>query len=67
MRPGRAAGHSPPSRAEVFEEQSYTLTPVWATTGPLTGLLYLYLYLRRDSNPQSQLSGRRLKLFITIK
>ena len=24
---------------------SYTSTPLWATTGPVTGLLYLYLFL----------------------
>ena len=40
VRPGRAADHSPPSSAEVLQEQSYTSTPLWATTGPLTGLLY---------------------------
>ena len=44
MRPGRAADHSPPSSAEVLQEWSYTSTPLWATTGPVTGLLYLYLY-----------------------
>ena len=41
MRPGRAADHSPPSGAEVLEEYSYTSTPLWATTGPVTGLFYL--------------------------
>jgi len=45
VRPGHAADHSPPSRAEVLEEYSYTSTPLWATTGPVTGLLYLYLYV----------------------
>jgi len=40
---GRAADHSPPSSAEVLEDKSYTSTPLWATTGPVTGLLYLYL------------------------
>jgi len=25
-----------------LEEYSYTFTPFWATTGPVTGLLYLY-------------------------
>ena len=42
MRPGRAADHSHPSSAEVLEEQSYTSTPLWATTGPVMGLLYLF-------------------------
>jgi len=39
VRPERAADHSPPSSAEV-----YTSTPLWPTTGPVTGLLYLYQY-----------------------
>jgi hypothetical protein len=43
MRPGRDADHSPPSSAEVLEEWSYTSTPFWATTGPITGLLYFNL------------------------
>jgi hypothetical protein len=43
VRPGRAADHSPPSSAEVFEEQSYNSTPFWATTGSVTGLLYFTL------------------------
>jgi hypothetical protein len=42
VRPGRAADYSPPSSAEALEEYSYTSTPLWATTGPVTGLLYLY-------------------------
>jgi len=29
-----------------WEEQSYTSTPLWATTGPVTGLLYLYYFSR---------------------
>jgi len=43
-RPGHEANHSPPSSAEVLEEYSYTSTPIWATTGPVMGLLYL-LYI----------------------
>jgi hypothetical protein len=43
VRPGRAADHSPPSSAEVLEEESYTSTPLWARTGPVTGLLYFIL------------------------
>jgi hypothetical protein len=39
VRPERAADDSPRSRAEVLEDQSYTSTPLWATTGPVTGLL----------------------------
>jgi hypothetical protein len=42
VRPGRAADHSPPSRAEVMEEYSYTYTHPLGHTGPVTGLLYLY-------------------------
>ena len=43
VRPGRAADHAPPSSAEYLEEYSYTSTPppLWVTTGPVTGLLYL--------------------------
>jgi hypothetical protein len=44
VRPGRDANPSPPSSAEVLEELSYTFTPLWATTGPVTGLLYLLPY-----------------------
>jgi hypothetical protein len=43
VRPGRAADHSPPSSAEVMEEYSYTSTHPLGHTGPVTGLLYLYL------------------------
>jgi len=41
VRRGRAADHSPPSSTEVLD----TSTPLWATTGPVTGLLYLFLLL----------------------
>jgi len=30
-----------PSSAQVVEELSYTSTPLWATTVPVTGLIYL--------------------------
>jgi hypothetical protein len=43
VRPGRAADHSTPSSAEVMEEKSYTSTHPLGHTGPVTGLLYLYL------------------------
>ena len=39
-RPGRDADHSPAFSVEVLEEKSYTSTLLWATTGPVTGLLY---------------------------
>jgi len=42
-RPGRAADHSPPSRAEILEDKSYTSTSLWAKTGPVTVLLYFIL------------------------
>ena len=45
--PGCAADHSPPSSAVVLEVYSYTSTPIWATTGPVTGLLYLYPWNKR--------------------
>jgi hypothetical protein len=45
VRPGRAADHSPPSSAVAMEEESYTSTHPLGHTGPVTGLLYLYLYL----------------------
>jgi hypothetical protein len=48
-RPGRAADHLPPSSADVLEEYSYTSTPLWATTEPVMGLLYLY----RNNNTRS--------------
>ena len=46
MWPGRAADHSAPSSAEVLEEWSYTSTPLWVTTGNVTGLLYLYFMVK---------------------
>ena len=39
VRPGRAADHSPPSRAAVMEEYSYTSTHPLGHTGPVTGSL----------------------------
>ena len=48
VQPGRDADHSPPSSPEVFKEESYTSTPLWAITGPVMGLLYLfYMYMFR--------------------
>jgi hypothetical protein len=41
---GHAADHSPPSSAMVMKE-SYTSTLLWATTGPVTGLLYFTRYV----------------------
>jgi hypothetical protein len=41
--PGSAADHSPPSSAVVMEEYSYTSTHPLGHTGPVTGLLYLYV------------------------
>ena len=45
MRPGRAADHSLPSSAAVMEEQSYTSTHPLGHIGPVTGSLYLYIYV----------------------
>ena len=53
MRPGRAADHSPPSSAAVMEEWSYTSTHPLGHTGPITGSLYLYLFLFKLSCPFS--------------
>jgi hypothetical protein len=46
LRPGRDADHSPPSSAVFLEKLSYTSTPtpLWATTVPVTGLIYFYLF-----------------------
>jgi hypothetical protein len=41
--PGHAADHQPLSSTKVLEEWSYTSTPLWTTTGPVMGLLYLYM------------------------
>ena len=43
-RPRRDADPSPPSSAEVLQEWSYNSTPLWATTGPVTGLLLPFNY-----------------------
>jgi len=48
-RPGRAANHSPPSSAAVMEEKSYTSIYPLGHTGPVTGSLYIYLYIRECS------------------
>jgi len=45
VRLGRAADHSPPSSAVVMEEYSYTSTHPLGHTGPVTGSLYLYIYI----------------------
>ena len=45
VRLGRAADHSPPSRAAVMEQQSYTSTRPLGHTGPVTGSLYIFIYL----------------------
>ena len=45
MRPGRAADHSPPSSAEVMEEQSYTSTHPLGHTRPVTENFTFYLFL----------------------
>ena len=46
VRLGRAADHSPSSSAAVTEQYSYTSTHPLGHTGPVTGSLYLYLYLQ---------------------
>ena len=43
MRPGRAADHSPPSRAAVMEEYSYNSTHPLGHAGTVTGTHYFYL------------------------
>jgi len=45
VRPGRGADHSAPSSAAVKEEYSYTYTHPVGYTGPVTGTLYLYLFI----------------------
>ena len=64
MRPGRDADHSPHSREE--DEESYTSAPFWATTGPVTGLLCSYIYLKGKAIPLQAWTGlegsRRLRL-----
>jgi hypothetical protein len=42
--PGRPADHSAPSSARFVEEYSYNSTQPLGHTGPVTGLLYLYLF-----------------------
>ena len=43
VRPGRAADHSPASSAAVMEDQSYNPTQPLGHTGPVTGILYLFI------------------------
>jgi len=56
MRLGRAADHSPPSSAAVVEEYSYTSTHPLGYTGPVTGSLYLYLYVGLFKLPKLKLN-----------
>ena len=43
VRRGRAADHSPPSSAAVMESRAIPLPTLWATTGTVTGTLYLFI------------------------
>ena len=45
VRPGRAADHSPLLVPLSWKGRSITLPTLWATTGPVTGTLYLYVHL----------------------
>jgi len=45
VRPGRAADHSRLSSEAVVEEWSYTSTHSLSHTGPVTGSLYLYVFM----------------------
>ena len=45
VRSGRAAGHSPPSSAAVMEQYSYTSTHRLGNIGPVTGTLFIYIYI----------------------
>ena len=51
MRPGRAADHSPSSSAAIMEEYGYTSTHPLGHTGPVTGTLYLYMYIFAHVDP----------------
>jgi len=44
VRPGRATNHSPPSRAAVMEQQSYTSTHPLVHTGPATDHFTFYSF-----------------------
>ena len=44
VRPGRAADHSPLLVPWSWKSRAITLPSLWATTGPVTGTLYLLLY-----------------------
>jgi hypothetical protein len=47
--PGRDAGHSPPSSAEVMNEELYVLSPqapTWRVAGLLQFYLSIYIYRR---------------------
>ena len=45
MRPRSAADHSPPSSAVIMEEKSYTSTHPLGHIGPVTGSLYVFIYV----------------------
>ena len=49
-RPRRAAGHSPLLVPQSWKSRAISLPTLWATTGPVTGALYLYLYFCINSD-----------------
>jgi hypothetical protein len=65
VRPGRAAGHSPPYSAAVsWKSRAIPLPTLWATTGPVTGTLYLFIF--HKSNPNTR-ERTPVDLSITVK
>jgi hypothetical protein len=61
VRPGFPADHSPLLVPRSWKSRAITLPTLWATTGPVKGTLYLYLYLLRDG---SFLTCRRKEMYV---
>jgi hypothetical protein len=66
VRPGRATDHSPPLVPRPWKSRAIPLPTLWATTGPVTGLLYLP-YVRGRSNVVTCKSGQlHARVWVTI-
>ena len=63
VRPGRAVDHSPPLVPRSLKSRAIPLPTFWATTGPLTGTIYLLPLFLCTSSGLWGMEIRRLALF----
>jgi len=50
LRPGRAADHSPLLAPWLLKSRAIPLPTLWATTGPVTGTVYLHFHISTVRN-----------------